>query len=96
MPSYGGPSAFGAFTALNISVATVVKAGKGVAITGQVITAGTTVGSVNDAATIGGVATANQVAPIPNTVGFFAIQMPCATGITVSPGTGQTVAISYD
>ncbi len=90
------PTPYGSFTWLDISAATVVKATSGVIVTVNVITAGTTVGTVNDVATTGGAAITNQVAPIPNTVGTYAVNMPCATGIVVVPGSGQVVAVSFD
>jgi len=80
---------------LNITAARVVKATAGRAARVSVIVAGSAPGSVNDAATTGTVATANLVYVIPNTVGIYTIDWPCTTGITVTPGTGQTVAISY-
>lgn len=62
----------------------------------QVLVAGSTVGSVNDASTIAGAAAANQVFVIPNVVGSYQVDFPCLNGIVVTPGTGQTVAVSYD
>lgn len=62
----------------------------------NVIVAGTAPGSVNDAATVAGAAAANQVFVIPNTVGSYLVDFPMLNGIVVNPGTGQTVAVSYD
>ena len=62
----------------------------------HVLVAGSTAGSVNDSATIAGAAVANQVYAIPNTVGVYIIDFPMINGIVVTPGTGQTVAVSYD
>lgn len=81
---------------LNITAATVVKATPGRIVKVQVLVAGTTVGTINDLAVATGAAVANQVATIPNTVGPFDISMVCTTGILVVPGTGQTVAVSYN
>lgn len=81
---------------LNISAATVVKVTAGRIVKVQVLTAGTTVGTVNDLNVTTGAALANQVAAIPNSVGPFDISMPCSTGILVVPGTGQVVAVSYN
>lgn len=90
-----GPTPYGNANALDISAATVVKGTPGVAVTVQVLTAGSTAGGVYDTTTTGGAAASNQVAVIPNTVGPVAVQMVCAAGIVVVPGTGQVVAISY-
>lgn len=61
----------------------------------SVTVAGTTTGSVNDAASTGGAAAGNLVAVIPNVVGVFELDWPCAAGIVITPGSGQTVSVSY-
>jgi len=83
-------------TVLNITSATVVKAVAGRIVKVSVIVAGSAAGSVNDVATTGAVAAANEIAVIPNTVGVFDVDMPTSNGIVVTPGTGQTVAVSYN
>ena len=62
----------------------------------SVVVAGTAPGSVNDAATLAAVASANLVCAIPNTAGTFLVDFPMLAGIVVTPGAGQTVAITYD
>lgn len=90
-------SAGGLNTALGLTTATVVKNGTpGRVCRVSVIVAGSAVGTINDLATTSGAAAANQVFTIPNTVGIYDVQMPCAVGILVVPGTGQTVAVSYN
>jgi len=79
----------------NITTATVIKAVPGRIAKVSVLVAGSGAGSVNDCATTGAAATANELAVIPQTVGVFDIDMPCSTGIVVVPGTGQTLAVSY-
>lgn len=79
----------------NITAAVAVKATPGRICRVSVIVAGSAAGTVNDVATTGAAAVANQVATIPNTVGNYDIQFPCATGIVIVPGTGQTLAVSY-
>jgi len=89
------PTAWGTLTARNITAATVIKAEPGVPLIAQVIVAGTTAGAIYDASSISGNVVANQVAVIPETVGAYRIEMPCAAGILIVPGTGQTLAVSY-
>jgi len=79
----------------NITAATVVKAAPGRLGLVSVIVAGSAVGTVNDVLTTGAAAVANQIGTIPNTVGTYTFNWPCAVGIIVVPGTGQTVAVSY-
>lgn len=97
MPVYPyAPTPYGSRTALDISAATVVKDAPGIAITVQVITAGSAAGAVYDSTSTTGNGATNQVASIPNVVGEVSIRMPCASGIVVAPGTSQVVAIAYD
>ena len=83
-------------SALDITAATVVKASNGFVVRVSVLVAGSTTGTVNDSATTGGAAVANEIAVIPNTVGTYAIEFPFANGLTIVPGTGQTVSVSYN
>jgi hypothetical protein len=85
----------GTSSSLNLTAATVVKATAGRAVRVSVLVAGTAPGTVNDTTTTAGAALANEVFEIPNTVGMFELDWPCASGIVVVPGTGQTVAVSY-
>lgn len=92
--------------ALNISAGTVLNSGNGPGLfnTGPkgriqrvvVLVAGTTAGGAYDAPSVAVAAAANQLAVIPNTVGSYLIDMPFFAGLTIVPGTGQVVAISYD
>lgn len=85
----------GAKNSLNITAARVVKAGPGTLLAVTVIVAGSAAGTINDLAANSGVAAANQVYTIPNAAGTYQIGFPCLTGIVVTPGTGQTLAVSY-
>ena len=53
-------------------------------------------GTLNDCATTGAVATANEIMAIPATVGLIDVDWPCAAGIVATVGAGQTIAISYE
>lgn len=88
---------------LNISVPTVVKAvtadqslAQARVVRVNVTVAGTIPGTVNDCATVAAVGIANQIAVIPNTVGAVLIDFPLLAGLVIVPGTGQTVAVTYD
>ena len=96
IPVYLAPAGAGSVsTALNITSAKVLKAAPGAVLVVTVVVAGSTPGTVNDCTTTGAAAAANQVATIPNTVGSYAINFPCLAGIVVVPGSGQTLAVSY-
>jgi hypothetical protein len=81
---------------LNITATTLVKATAGRVAKVSVIVAGSGAGSVYDAATLGAAGSTNEIAVVPNTAGVYTIDFPCANGIVVSPGTGQTLAISFN
>ena len=90
-------------SALNIAAATQVALvpsdfalGQGRLARVQVLVAGTTPGAAYDSATVAGAAIANQIGAWPNTVGTYTIDMPFLKGLVVTPGTGQTVAVSFD
>lgn len=96
MPQYPlVPREGGNASHLDISVATVVKSTPGTLFTINVTTAGSAPGSANDVATTGGVAATNEICVIPNTVGIYSLSWPCATGITITPGTGQVISVAY-
>jgi hypothetical protein len=81
----------------DVTAATVIFTGKGRVAKVSVIVAGSAAGTVNDCATTGAAAVANQLATIPDTAGggVYDIDMPVATGLVVVPGTGQTLAVSF-
>lgn len=85
----------GTTSVLNITAATVVKSVGGRVAKVSVLVAGSGVGAIHNCATTDAVATANKLAVVTDTVGVYDIDMPCSTGITVVPGTGQTLAVSY-
>lgn len=86
---------YGNKSSLNITANTVVKAQKGRCARVVVIVAGSGAGTLHDAATVAAAATANEIFAIPTTAGSYEIDFPCANGIVVKPGTGQTIAVSY-
>ncbi len=88
-------SSGGERTALGITGPTVIKASAGRVCRVSTIVAGTSAGTINDLATTSGASTLNQVATIPELVGTVVVDMPCAVGILIVPGSGQTAAVSY-
>jgi hypothetical protein len=85
----------GLYSALDITASTVIKTGAGRVAKVSVLVAGSAAGTVNDCATTGAAAVANQIYTIPNTVGTYTLDWPTTLGIVVVPGTGQTLAVSY-
>jgi len=97
MPQYPlVPAPGGISTTLDITAPTVVKALPGRLYSISVIVAGSGAGAVYDSASTTGNTAANQVAVVPTTAGVInANALPCATGIVVAPGTGQTLAVAW-
>jgi hypothetical protein len=77
-----------------IAATTVVKTSSGWVANISVIVAGSAVGYIYDTNN-SGTLTGNRIYTIPNTVGTYTVNMPTNNGITIVPGTGQTVAIGY-
>ncbi|HLZ84879.1 MAG TPA: hypothetical protein VKQ54_15050 [Caulobacteraceae bacterium] len=84
----------GLSSALNLTAATVVKASPGRLVRINVIVAGAA-GTANDCTTTGAAVAANEIAVIPAAVGPLLLDWPCAAGIVVAPGAGQTIAVSF-
>lgn len=82
----------GESSSLNITTATVVKAGAGRIVRFVVTTAGAA-GTIHDSATTGAAGT--LIATIPATVGIYYLDFPVTTGILVTPGAAQVVSVSY-
>ena len=79
---------------LNVTATTAVKSSAGRVARVNVVVADGAV-SVHDAATTGAAAAANKIITLPDAVGSYSIDFPCANGIVVVPN-GSTVAISFN
>ena len=86
----------GSLNSLVISTNTVVKASPGQLCTVSVVTAGTTSGTINDCTTSGAATSGNVTYKVPNVVGATYVPFRHASGITVIPGTGQVLSVSYE
>lgn len=81
---------------LNVTATTLVKATAGRICKINVLVAGSGTGEIYDHATTSGVGASNAVAIIPEAVGTYVFDFPCATGIVVTPPTGGTISVSYN
>jgi len=81
--------------AKGVAAATVVKASKGYVGSVTVAVAGSSLGAIYDHATTSGVGNSNLIFSIPEAVGTYTVNFPTLSGITVVPGTGMTVAVSF-
>lgn len=85
----------GLHSLLNITAATVVKSTSSSQVVLSVTTAGSTTGLINDTNTVASVAASNLVFSIPEAVGVYVLNWPFAVGVTITPGTGQVLSVSY-
>lgn len=83
----------GAQNFVGLTAATVVKSTAGRIAEISVIDAGSATGMVYDSATTA--ATIKPLYVIPMTVGVYVVNLPASFGITIAPGTGQTVSGSF-
>lgn len=86
----------GTLNSLVISTNTVVKATPGQVCTVSVITSGTAAGTINDCTTSGAATSGNVALTIPQSVGAVYTPFRFKNGITVMPGAGQSLSISYE
>ena len=90
----GEPGGLGQEVAAVVTATTAVKSSAGRVAKISVVVADGAV-SVHDAATTGAAATANKIVTLPDAVGVYSIDFPCANGIVVVPN-GSTVAVSFN
>lgn len=83
----------GAQNFTGLTAATVVKSTAGRIANISVIVAGSAAGAVYDSASTG--VTTKPLYVIPTTVGVYVVNLPASFGITIAPGTGQTVSGSF-
>ncbi len=93
--SQGTLRGLGTQTSITITAATVIYVGAGYLVNLSVVVAGTTVGTVSNTGAIGTVAAANALCAIPNTIGIVRVGQVFSTGLVVTPGTGQSVNVTY-
>ncbi len=84
----------GNFTSSALSAQTLVATGSGYLVRFSVVVAGAE-GTINNAASTGGVASSNAIAVTPATVGIYSVGSRFTNGLVVTPGAGQTVVVTY-
>lgn len=85
----------GKSTSAALSSQTLVAAGSGYLVSIAVTVAGSAAGEANNASTTGGAAASNALAAAPNTVGVYPVGSRFTSGLVVSPGTGQSLVVTY-
>lgn len=92
------PGPGGSRSVLNITTTTVVKATPGVLYRVVVVTPPTAAGGIYDSATTTGLGASNLIDSIGTGLAasyVFDLVWPCEVGITINPGTGGVISVSY-
>ena len=85
----------GTQTSVTVTAATLIYVGKGYLVNFSVVVAGTTAGTISNTGAVSTVAAANALCAIPATVGVVKLGQVFSTGLVVTPGTGQSVNVTY-
>jgi hypothetical protein len=78
-----------------VTTSTLIYAGSGTLVNFAVTVAGSASGTINNSATTAGAASSNVICATPNTVGIVAVGSQFTNGLVVSPGSGQSVNVTY-
>lgn len=92
------PGPGGARSVLNVTTTTVIKASPGTLFKVLVVTPPTGAGGIYDSATTTGLGASNLIDSIGTGLSAsyaFDLSWPCEVGITINPGTGGVVSVSY-
>ena len=85
----------GTQTSVTVTAATLIYVGKGYLVNFSVVVAGSTVGTISNTNAVSTVAASNALCAIPATVGIVKLGQIFSTGLVVTPGTGQSVNVTY-
>ena len=85
----------GTQTSVVITAPILVFSGKGFLVNFSVTVAGSTAGTIYNSATVAGAAVTNALCVIPATVGITRTGQVFSNGLVVSPGTGQSINVTY-
>ena len=85
----------GKTTSATVTSQTVIATGKGRLVSFSVVVAGSAAGTINNAAVTSSVASGNALVATPNTIGTYQCGCNFTTGLIVTPGTGQSVNVTY-
>jgi|GEM_PF-1712725 hypothetical protein len=93
--SQGTLRGLGTQTSVTITTATLIYVGAGYLVNFSVVVAGSTAGTISNTGAVATVAATNALCAIPATVGIVKTGQIFSTGLVVTPGTGQSVNVTY-
>ena len=85
----------GTQTSVTVTAATLIYTGSGYLVNFSVVIAGSAAGTINNTNAVGSVSAANALCAVPNTVGIVRAGQVFSTGLVVTPGTGQSINVTY-
>lgn len=85
----------GTQTSITVTAATLIFNGPGYLVSFSVVVAGSTAGTISNTNAVATVAASNALCTIPATVGIVKVGQIFSSGLVVTPGTGQSVNVTY-
>lgn len=85
----------GTATAATVAASTVAVSGVGRLVSFSVTVAGSSAGMVHDASVVASAAATNALAAVPNVLGVYQVGARFSRGLTIVPGTGQSLNVTY-
>ena len=85
----------GRITSATVTAQTLVIAGAGQLVSFSVTVAGTASGTINNAQTTALSAASNAMVATPTTIGVYQCGCHFSNGLVISPGTGQSINVTY-
>jgi len=93
--SQGTLRGLGTQTSATLTAATAIYVGKGYLVNFAVVVAGSAAGTISNTGAVSTVAAANALCAIPNAIGDGELGQVFSAGLVVTPGTGQSVNVTY-
>jgi hypothetical protein len=85
----------GAVTSSTVTATTLVIAGGGYLVNVSVVVAGSTSGLISNFASTTSVPASSALMATPTTVGVYRAGQVFTTGLVITPGTGQSINVTY-
>jgi len=86
---------YGTTTSLTVTGPTLVITGLGRLVNVSVLVAGTTTGTINNAASTAAATASNAIRIVPITAGVHDANQLFTNGLVIVPGTGQSLNVTY-
>lgn len=86
---------FGTVTSSTVTAATLIATGKGYLVSVTVVVAGSASGLVSNYTETGSIPAATALMATPTTLGVYRAGQVFTNGLVVTPGTGQSINVTY-